>query len=292
MLELRLLSRPRVRLDGEVVDGFVSDKAKALLIYLALNEGPRPRQALAGLLWEEKGGKRARANLRVTLHSVKKRVPGYLHVARKQVAFAHDRSHWIDVITLAQAAEEDALEALAEAAALYEDDFLSGLRAKGAPELEAWLLAEREKWRLRLIGLLERLAEGYITAGQWVEATATARRLLAIEPWREQTHRRLILLLARQGEYGAALAQYEQCREVLAAELGVEPMPETVNVYERIRQLGRQPRHNLPSAPTPLIDRAREREAVVARLLVPACRIVTLYGPGGIGKTRPALAVA
>jgi predicted ATPase/DNA-binding CsgD family transcriptional regulator len=51
-------------------------------------------------------------------------------------------------------------------------------------------------------------------------------------------------------------------------------------------------RHNLPNAHTPLIGRADERAAVLARLQNPACRLITIIGPGGVGKTRLALEVA
>jgi hypothetical protein len=61
------------------------------------------------------------------------------------------------------------------------------------------------------------------------------RRLLALEPWREEAHRYLMLLLARDGQRSAALAQFEICRQMLVDELDVEPGPETITLYEQIR---------------------------------------------------------
>ncbi|HRV95677.1 MAG TPA: BTAD domain-containing putative transcriptional regulator, partial [Anaerolineae bacterium] len=60
-------------------------------------------------------------------------------------------------------------------------------------------------------------------------------RLLALEPWREEAHRYLMLLLARDGQRSAALAQFEICRRMLADELDVEPGQETMALYEAIR---------------------------------------------------------
>ena len=60
-------------------------------------------------------------------------------------------------------------------------------------------------------------------------------RLLALVPWREGAHQDLMRLLAGSGQRGAALAQYETCRRVLAKELDVEPGRETTALYERIR---------------------------------------------------------
>jgi hypothetical protein len=134
-----------------------------------------------------------------------------------------------------------------------------------------------------------------------------------------------MLLLARDGQRSAALAQYETCRQVLAEELGVEPGAETLALYERIRagdlskgglpnlqesksngesfEAGSlpmasrpfensTPRHNLPAQITPFIGREVEL-AELARLLAdPTIRLVTILGPGGIGKTRLALEAA
>ena len=49
------------------------------------------------------------------------------------------------------------------------------------------------------------------------------RRIVEIEPWREDAQRRVMELLAESGQRAAALKQYELCRQVLLEELGVEP---------------------------------------------------------------------
>jgi len=86
------------------------------------------------------------------------------------------------------------------------------------------------------------------------------RKLLELEPWQEIAHRQLIRLLAANGQRTAALAQFEVCKRCLKEELGVEPMIETVQLYENIRDnhssVSAQkltPSHNLPVALTPLI---------------------------------------
>ncbi|MEP7188475.1 MAG: tetratricopeptide repeat protein, partial [Roseiflexaceae bacterium] len=73
---------------------------------------------------------------------------------------------------------------------------------------------------------------------------------------------------------------------ILADELGVAPLPETVALYERIRLA--QPAHGAAAlaAATSLIGRADERAELARRLADPACRLLTIVGPGGIGKTR------
>ncbi|MEJ2710781.1 MAG: tetratricopeptide repeat protein, partial [Anaerolineales bacterium] len=95
------------------------------------------------------------------------------------------------------------------------------------------------------------------------------------------------------GQRSAALAQYERCREILEAELGVTPAPETIFLYERIRSgsLGISPADRriagtVPESTTSLVGREKELAAIRDMLLDPNCRLLTLTGLGGMGKTR------
>ena len=112
-------------------------------------------------------------------------------------------------------------------------------------------------------------------------------------------------LHAWAGDRAAAVRQYQECVKVLQAELGIEPEPETTALFEAIRggrrayplPLSRSPSpprpvHNLPPDPTPFIGREPELAQIAERLADPACRLLTILGPGGMGKTRLAIQAA
>jgi len=132
------------------------------------------------------------------------------------------------------------------------------------------------------------------------EAITAARRLIALDPLREASHRLAIGLYAANRQRAEALRQYEECRRVLAEALGIEPSAELRATAERIRaaDLGASaPARpvipaSLPAPTTTFIGRAREIADVVERLGDSTRRLVTLTGMGGIGKTRLAIEAA
>ena len=112
---------------------------------------------------------------------------------------------------------------LQAAAALYRGDFLADFRLHNAPDYERWIYNIQERLRGTAVFVLATLAAKQALAGELAGAIDAQRRILALEPWREESHRDLILLLARSGQRSAALAQYKVCVTALAAELGAQP---------------------------------------------------------------------
>jgi DNA-binding SARP family transcriptional activator len=240
-LQLALLGNVEVRRDGVSVTGFRSYKAQALLYYLAVTGCPHTRPALAGLLWGEMPEAKALTNLRQTLTNLRHLVGSHLTISRGEIAFNRDRPYWLDVedfeALAAGASAEMGVAAWREAVELYRGDFLEDFYVRNALEFEEWALAQQARLRELAVQALQGLALNYTRQGDAGRATAITytSRLLALEPWREEAHQGLMLLLAQGGQRGAALAQFETCRQVLAQELGVEPGPETRTLYQRIR---------------------------------------------------------
>jgi predicted ATPase len=219
----------------------------------------------------------------------------HLLITRAEAAFKRDSAYWLDVAVFRAAVADSPgkeLEGLHNAVELYQGDFLEGFYAPEALAFEEWMLGQRSFLRGLMIQALHTLVVKHLEREEYAPGIDYANRLLALEPWREETHRHLMILLARSRQRSAALAQYETCRRILADELGVEPMPETTALYQRLKAAASPPPHNLPPPPTAFVGRAAELGEIARYLHKPGAQLLTLVGPGGIGKTRLALQAA
>lgn len=303
-----------------------SVKSVALIAYLAMRHGAVTRARLSGLLWPDLDDERAARNLRHAVWDQRRRLaargrPPLLRATRTTLELARHEELCIDCdLVLAACARLDhpttgagrlSREELAEvdaSLAHYRGDLLDGFYLDDAPELEDEITAERERLKLMAIEGLLGLARELATHGEVAAALERARRALALDSWREATHRLVMELLARDGQTAAALMQFERCRMVLAEELQATPTAQTVELYRRIRderllaarggdEVGphgspARVRHVLPLPATPFVGRGTELERIAALLAEPSCRLLSLVGPGGIGKTRLALQAA
>jgi DNA-binding SARP family transcriptional activator/predicted ATPase len=294
-LRIMALGPPRVLL-GDAVVIFTGRKPLALLVYLAVSGRVHSRDALAALLFDAGTDDKARSQLRSTLTYLRAELGEYLVVTRSTVGLAHDHPVWLDVAELEAAAQDEAPRAepdrLAQAVSLYHGEFLAAFALRGAPEFDAWLQGERERLRALLVRLLTHLIQHGGEQGDLPSAMSWARRLLQEEPWHEATHRQLMRLLARAGQREAALAQYEACRRTLAEELGAVPEAKTTALYEQLRTGPLAPPANLPAPQADFVGREAELALVAERLADPGCRLLTLLGLGGSGKTSLALHAA
>lgn len=173
-----------------------------------------------------------------------------------------------------------------------------GFSLRGSAAFEEWILARREAFRQKARRAFAALASGREQQGENQKALQAASRLAELDPFDEQACRQVMHLLAAGGRQNEALAHYEHFRTFLSGELRQAPQAETSALYERLSREQREKpaltdrRHNLPASLAPLIGREAELVDLQARILDPTARLLTVLGPGGIGKSRLALEAA
>jgi len=324
-LTLALLGPLYAALNDQPVTGFKYDKVRALLAYLAVEaDRPHERVALLGLLWPELPEEAARNNLRQTLLTLRGAIgdrsaePPFLLASRTTLQFNRQSDHRLDVATFLDLVAEcerhshasasscnTCARRLQQALSIYRGAFLAEFFLPDSEAFEAWAVVKREQFQRRMLAALSWLITYHERRGAYAEALEYAHRKLAVDPWREESHRDVMRLHMLNGERGAALAQYEQCRRLLDQTFGVAPDGETTVLFDQIQRaqadeapalqhlkLPATRRHNLPAQTTAFVGREEELAAIGRLLDDETCRLLTLTGPGGIGKTRLALQAA
>ncbi len=318
MLDIKLFGSVELKLNGRPLKKFISRKADALLIYLACHERPFSREHLATLFWGDSPQKKALANLSVILSSLRKQVAPYIIANRHTISFNHTIDNYVDYAVFTQGIASARRQQhntptrsiaaqLAQAIELYRGPFLSGFSLRQAAGFEAWALIEQEQLTQLAIEALDTLINFHLSREQYTRGIEYAQRSVTLDPLYETTHRQLMQLYALDGQRNAALVQYETCHTILATELGVAPDEETRLLFEQIKNnsitskqskqsaangYSHAHKHNLPASQTAFIGRGAELQQIKTRLDNKSCRLITLLGPGGVGKSRLALTVA
>ena len=293
MIEVSLLGPPRVERDGVRV-GFDTRKALALLAHLALTDHPRPRDALADLLWPDSDADHARGALRRTLSTLRGAIGADLvEATRDQVRLVKGPGLSVDVDEFLQRREAGDLEG---AVRTFRGRPLEGFTVRDAPDFEDLLEAEAERLRRLLASTLAELAARREDAGDTSGAVEAVRRWLALDPLHEPAHQALMRLHAAAGDRAAALVQYRDCVRVLSRELGVSPLDETTELYDAINRgvfvaPAPQPARaaDPPVAPAPaFVGRSNDLDRLLAvhSGIGEDGRVVLVEGEAGIGKTR------
>jgi predicted ATPase/DNA-binding SARP family transcriptional activator len=191
----------------------------------------------------------------------------------------------------------EAVQPLTEALALWRGAPLVEVADTDMGRVEAARLEEAR------LGAEEDRADALLAVGRHADVVGELEALVRAQPFRERRWGQLMLALYRSGRQAEALGAYQEARRALVEELGLEPSPHLGRLEAAI--LAQDPalspppaaepapaadRHNLPAPATTFVGRWREQREV--RKLLGESRLVTLTGPGGVGKTRLALEVA
>ncbi|HRV92825.1 MAG TPA: BTAD domain-containing putative transcriptional regulator [Anaerolineae bacterium] len=330
-LKLSFLGTPQVTLPTGETAKFTVDNALLLLAYLVLNPSKaHRREELAALFYTDSTEKQASQNLRQTLKRLRQTIKDdgdprtYLLGTIQSLQFNTASQYWLDVnefnalIAATQQHRHRRLEAcrdcmaqLAQAVELYRGDLLEGIGRRDDSPLIDWLETTRDNLQRKVVLALHALARHYLARRQFAETEQCTTRLLHFDALDEEALRLQIHTLVLRGERNQALKRYRQFRNKLQAELDLEPSPETVKMARAI-QAGNTPQLRLlqfqrsdrlltyqkvsasalPNILVPFVGRGTELQQIARYLASQDCRLITLVGPGGVGKTRLAMRAA
>jgi predicted ATPase/DNA-binding SARP family transcriptional activator/Tfp pilus assembly protein PilF len=294
-------------------------KALGLLAYLATSDHPLTRDHLATFFWPEYTPSQAYAELRRTLSVLRQTLGDILAIDRETAFIPPDSPLYVDVRIFHNLISkwrghcqqqnhfcEECFVALKTASEIYRDHFLAGFNLDGG-EFDAWQTLQEQTLRNLLGSALKWLTLYHSGNGDLETAIAVARRWLGLDPLNEPAHILLMQLLAKSGQRAAAMRQFEECEKVLLTELGLPPQAETIQIFKSIlnqqeqqpighcasfiSELNRLPKHNLPFQTFPFVGRERLENDIKQNLQNPSCRLLSLTGPGGSGKSRLAIEV-
>jgi predicted ATPase/DNA-binding SARP family transcriptional activator len=271
-------------------------RAHLLVAALALEPGPLPAERLASLIWDDPP-----TTWRVAVRGLVGELRKRLAALEGEIVVTTPTGYRLAAAVTTDVSELEATVATA-----------AGLRATGrwhalltglgeSPTLESaqlaagldapWLDPHRARFQETVLqaGLLAVTAYGEL--GDHAASVSLGRHLVAAHPLDERVHRALIWALAAAGDRSGAVQAFDACRAVLADELGVDPSSETVTSYLRVLEAAEPTGPAaLPVSTTSFVGRDADLERLARNAGLPG--LVTVSGPGGVGKSRLAQEVA
>jgi DNA-binding SARP family transcriptional activator len=298
-LRVHLFGQPRFFVGDAPFKLAGSPKVLGVLAYLLLHrEHPVSRESVAFTFWPDDAEETALTNLRRHLNQLKNALPRTKSVTwilanDSTLQWNPEAGLWLDLAEFERLAAGEC--GYAQAVELYTGDLLE-------PSYDDWVFPFRERFRAKYLEMLAALAFERRRRRDFGRAIQYLQRILAADPWREDTVRSLMTVQYESGDRASALRLYADFARRLGEEMGAEPMPETMAVRELI--VRNEPVAAAETAPRsdeetssvttrrfdlPFVGRVHELEqlrAIWTRAARGFGTAVFLAGEAGIGKTR------
>jgi len=293
-VKISLLGGFQLKVDQQIISRLESRKVESLLAFLVKNQDrPHSREVLVGMFWPDMPETKAKANLRRGLYVIRKALGAHqddLLTESNQVQFNPESAAWLDVHVFQQslfqikhASDLEKANQLEQAVALYRGPFMDGY-------YDDWLLEEQQQLSNTYLNALEQLSDCQAALGHYEKAIESCQQLLALQPTHESAYRQKMNFHYHLGQQQQAIQTYQACKLTLQ-QWDVQLTPETQHLYEQILKhevpvAKRVTSNNLPQQLTKFVGRIEELVQIEKLLNNDECRVLSLIGPGGIGKTR------
>ena len=301
MLRVSLLGRFDISHNGDPI-AINSRPAQSLFAYLILHAGTsHRREKLAGLLWPDSSEETARDNLRHALWRTRKAFQAvsetnYLQSNDLSIGFNASTDYWLDSAALENVRENASADELIAVLSHYGGELLPGFYDEWVVLVREHLSALFEHHMARLMALLQ-------DEKRWLDILDWAERWIKLGQKPEPAYRALMAAHAAKGDMSKVAASYERCVKSLR-EFGMEPSEQTKELYKNLKSrkdapmsvsvitmsIGKEASSNIPVPLTSFVGRHKELKEIAK--LLSSSRLLTLTGPGGVGKTRLAIETA
>ncbi len=238
-LEIHAFGKAEVFREGHLLTSTDWDSAvtkELFFFFLTDHQGLRKEQIM-DTFWPELSPKKATSRLHSTNYRLRQALyPDCVVYQNGWYVFNSEIDYWYDVEefeNLLEKAEklgpgsEEGAECYMAAIALYRGDYLEEFYSD-------WSFMKREELRERFLNALISLGDFYAGRGEHTRSIEAYKRVLAKDSYREDVYQKLIRAYNASGDRGSAIKLYQECIRILDEELGLEPMPETIALYEEM----------------------------------------------------------
>lgn len=248
-LKIYTLGQFKLVRGGEPIrfSGKVQRKPLLLLkAFIALGSKDVREEEINELLWVEANGDAAHSAFTTTLSRLRKLL-GFSKAIRFQEGRAtldpfvcwvdawaferileHVETSWKDIRAKEHLSEY--VEMMENAIGLYQGHFLP------TDEEHPWTVSYRERLKSKFIRLVTKVGEYLGEAGQWGKTIECYRKAIEVCDLTEEFYRNLMICYQKLGHWAEAIKIYHRCRNILSANLGTVPSPETEAIYKKLTE--------------------------------------------------------
>lgn len=243
-LSITCFGRFEVRRSGNTVTPCSSRNGQSILRYLVAKLGHyATSDALLTLFWPEDEQEVAQRKLHIAISALRHSLddgstsePAGSYIVCKNKVYSlnpaatilTDIDEFLRCYQMGHQGSEEKIAFYERACRLYTGPFL-------VEDLYAdWSFLQREHLCQVYLAMCRALTDHYLAAKRYEDATQWATAALQENRCEESAHRQLIQIYAAQGRRNEAIQQYQRCERVLREELGVQPLPETVQLVHTL----------------------------------------------------------